>query len=279
MLGLLREVIWHINIFKGGNLAEGYLKMRGKRRESWSGEGVFWTCLLRASALFQRVSSSDAQRPRGSMGPGLPPPSQELLPALLSVGNPQHLGRGDSEHLEETETITQACKGACPLSASPPRPSSLGGKSRKGEGRRGRRTLRDPPPLTPRLLSAAAWVWTPADQMDARASAPRKPGPWGWAQSHSPSARVQVQGWKTHWGNWGTESHRVYGHETHLPPLVGRRILPSGPCRPTPAAQAGTRVRLQTAGAPREEHAAPERLAHRRVPGDGQNPPGCLLRP
>ena len=90
MLGLLREVIWHIIVFKGGNLAEGYLKMRG-----------------RAASQQQRCST-----PSGKHLAGLPPPSQELLRALLSVGNPHHLGRGDSEHLEETETIAQACKGA-----------------------------------------------------------------------------------------------------------------------------------------------------------------------
>lgn len=40
----------------------------------------------------------------GRMRRGLRPPSQELLPAS-SVGNPKHLGRGDSERLEETEGI------------------------------------------------------------------------------------------------------------------------------------------------------------------------------
>ena len=39
MLGLLREVIWHIIVFKGGNLAEGYLKMRGRGERAGVGRG------------------------------------------------------------------------------------------------------------------------------------------------------------------------------------------------------------------------------------------------
>ena len=49
---------------------------------------------------------------------------------------------------------------------------------------------------------------------------------------------------------------RSTGHETRPPHLVKRRILLCRPRQPTAAAQAGMGVRLQIAGAPREEAAA-----------------------